>query len=71
MKNSTNINIPKKYEPMIKAVFADEDGIWVALEKGFYAAGMGVYDECHVIHVDKRTEVMAQIRQIKPLNKED
>jgi len=64
MKNSTNIKIAKKYEDMIREIYCDEDGYWVCLNKGYYAAGVDF--ECHTIHEDEQKEVIRQIRLIKP-----
>jgi len=70
MKNSTNIKIAKKYEPMVKEIYHDSDGYWVYTAEGYYAAGMGCCDECHTIHEDTVKELLWQIRQIKKLREE-
>lgn len=71
MENNTNMKIPKKYHPMISNIDHDSDGYWVWISDGYYAGGMGGYDEIHVIHEDTQKEIMEQIRMIKPLNKGD
>jgi hypothetical protein len=65
MINSTNIKVPKKYHHMIKEIYKDDDGYWVILNDGFYAAGYGPYDEFHTIHEDTVSEVLYHIRQLE------
>jgi len=67
MINRTGIKVPNKYIGAIKEIYQDADGYWGILEKGFYADGMGGYDECHVIHEDTHINFLKQVRQIKKL----
>lgn len=67
MKNTTNVKVPKKYQNRIVELYHDEDGYWCYMEAGYYAGGMGSYDECHTIHEDTVSELLYQIRRIMPL----
>lgn len=65
MNNATNICIPKKYHDSIREIYKDQDGYWVVLNTGYYASGLGGYDEAHTIHEDTVKELLKQVRQIK------
>jgi len=62
--NHTKIKVPRKYQPMIREIYRDEDGYWLYTAKGYYASGTDL--ECHVIHADTQNEILEGIRQIIP-----
>jgi len=65
MKKDLIDYIPDKYKPAIDDIFRDEDGIWIYLKQGYYADGMGCYNECQIIHEDTIKELLYQVRLIK------
>lgn len=67
MINKTTIRIPKMYHSKIKVLYRDKGGYWCIVADGYYAAGKGDYDECHLIHELTQTSMLVQIRRIKKL----
>ena len=61
MKNTTNIKVPKKYQPMIEVVEKDSDGYWAYTEKGYYFSHMG----CHTAHEDSQFALIMVIRTVE------
>ncbi len=53
--------IPKKYQPAIKEVYKDEDGVWCNLNDGWVH---GV-DGTHVIHCETYTELRSELPDIR------
>lgn len=60
MLNTTKINIPKKYQPLLAIVEKDIDGYWAYSKNGYYFPSMG----CHTAHEDSQIELMKVIRTI-------
>lgn len=61
MKNSTNINIPKKYRYQLDEVYKDSEGYWAYSKKGYYFKAMGN----HTAHENSQTELLKVIRTLK------
>ena len=53
--------IPKKYQPAIKEIYKDEDGVWCNLNDGWVH---GV-DETHIIHCETFSELRSELSDIR------
>ncbi|MFI2856829.1 hypothetical protein ACH6EH_06785 [Paenibacillus sp. JSM ZJ436] len=62
MKNTTNMKIPAKYQPMLDEVTRDSDGYWAYSNKGYMFDEMG----CHTASEDTQAALMAVIRSLVP-----
>lgn len=58
MINETKMRIPKKYQPMIKEIHRESDGVWVTLNDGFKSTNT----DSHTIHETNQADAMEQIR---------
>jgi hypothetical protein len=64
MKNSTNIDVPKKYQHMIDEIYQDCDGYWIYTKYGYYLSYFDL--DTHVVSEDTQQEILKHIRHIKP-----
>lgn len=66
MVNSTSIKIPKKYQPMLKEIYQENDGgeksYWAISKKGWRFANM----QCHTAHEDTQKALLDVIHSLEP-----
>jgi len=50
--------IPKKYQPMVKEYYEDEDGFWLILNEGYVDPDM----DSRTIHEEDHTHVLERLK---------